>query len=84
MEECESPDGTVKRIHNGNITLASFSVLMLAYTAVVYTGHMQNVYVMWDIVGKAILCCLFIYIDTQMQYIDILLVGGKKPNVYKQ
>lgn len=25
-EGCESPDGTVKRIHNGNTTLAVFSV----------------------------------------------------------
>lgn len=26
VEGCESPDGTVKRIHNGNATLAVFSV----------------------------------------------------------
>lgn len=26
VEGCESPDGTVKRIHNGNTTLAVFSV----------------------------------------------------------
>lgn len=28
LEESESPDGTVKRIHNGNTTLALFRVLM--------------------------------------------------------
>ena len=27
-EECESPDGTVKRIHNGNTTLVPFNMLM--------------------------------------------------------
>lgn len=41
VEERKSPDGTVKRIHNGNTTLAPFSVLMQACTSI--TVQMESV-----------------------------------------
>lgn len=41
VEECKSPDGTVKRIHNGNTTLASFNGLMQACASI--TVQMESV-----------------------------------------